>query len=235
MEKPTVKEETPTVVTPADIVETPETEEPVEVEERPQTDDNVVVIEEDDVTEESTLTEATRPSEEDILETISPSQVENTIGHIEELEKTTPVEHDSPTEAEITVENDKVSEAQEIEENSTTLEKPESQDGPMIEEMDYQNQYNEQNGDAKVQFVKAKTNVTHDYKAPEVTKTHLTLTRKTVPVAHVSVSDEKQRLSTASQLPAAGQSENIQWKGLLLACVGLSLMTRRFFKTHSKQ
>ncbi|MGX0563384.1 large repetitive protein [Staphylococcus schleiferi] len=235
LEKPTVKEETPTVVTPADIVETPETEEPVEVEERPQTDDNVVVIEEDDVTEESTLTEATRPSEEDILETISPSQVENTIGHIEELEKTTPVEHDSPTEAEITVENDKVSEAQEIEENSTTLEKPESQDGPMIEEMDYQNQYNEQNGDAKVQFVKAKTNVTHDYKAPEVTKTHLTLTRKTVPVAHVSVSDEKQRLSTASQLPAAGQSENIQWKGLLLACVGLSLMTRRFFKTHSKQ
>ncbi|MBA8760127.1 hypothetical protein GWK87_07455 [Staphylococcus schleiferi subsp. coagulans] len=181
--------------------------------------------------EEPTSTEAARPSEEEDLESMKSSQEENTITHIEELEKTTPVGNDSQTESEITVESDKVSGALEIEESSTTLEKSESQD--VIEEINYQNQYNEQNVDDKVRIVKAKANVTQDYKAPEVTGTHLTLTRKTLPIAHVS--DEKQRLSSTSQLPATGQSENIQWKSLLLAFVGLSLMTRRFFKTHSKQ
>ncbi|WP_353457890.1 hypothetical protein [Staphylococcus coagulans] len=134
------------------------------------------------------------------------------------------------------MESDRVSGTLEIEESSTTLEKFESQDGLVIEEINNQNQYNEQNVDDKVRIVKAKANVTQDYKAPEVTETtHLTLARNTVLVNHVNVSDEKQRLSSTSQLPATGQTENIQWKGLLLGFVGLSLMTRRCFKTHSKQ
>ncbi|WP_245393554.1 hypothetical protein [Staphylococcus coagulans] len=242
-EEPSViKEDTSAVEETSDSVETPEVEnaiekeeEPVEVEERPKIDDNVVVIEEDNVPEESTSIEAAPPSEEEDLESINPLQEENAIGHIEELEKTPPVENDSQTESKITLESDRVSGNREIEENLKALGKPESQDGPMVEEIDNHNQYDKQNIDDKVQIMKAKSNNPHGYKSLEMTKAHLTLARNTVLVNHVNVSDENKKLFTASQLPATGQSENIQWKGLLLGFVGLSLMTRRCFKTHSKQ
>lgn len=242
-EEPSViEEDTSAVEEASDSVETPEVEnaiekkeEPVEVEERPKTDDNVVVIEEDNVPEESTSIEAAPPSEEEDLESINPLQEENAIGHIEELEKTPPVENNSQTESKITLESDRVSGNREIEENLKALGKPESQDGPMIEEIDNHNQYDKQNTDDKVQIMKAKTNNPHGYRSLEMTKAHLTLARNTVLVNHVNVSDENKKLFTASQLPATGQSENIQWKGLLLGFVGLSLMTRRCFKTHSKQ